>query len=152
MPIQFNFFIARPTGFTYGMVRNNNSLNNTWTYPPRDPPSYIYPYTITTHHTYKSAVYRYIQVEAGDLFVNDSLHNWVPWFKISQLWEITFIFVRFPQLNKTVEFYSFMKDVFHFWRTTANLSAEHKCLSNLRDFAGHRVPNSCHKTLQLSIS
>ena len=25
------------------------------------------------------------QVQAGDLFVNDSLHNWVPWFKISQL-------------------------------------------------------------------
>ena len=25
------------------------------------------------------------QVEAGDLFVNDSLHNWLPWFKISQI-------------------------------------------------------------------
>ena len=32
--IQFNCFIARPTGFTYGMARNKNSLNNTWTYPP----------------------------------------------------------------------------------------------------------------------
>ena len=43
-----------------------------------------------------------------------------------------------------LEFYSFMKDVFLFWRMTANLSAEHKCLSNLRDFAGHRVTITKH--------
>ena len=44
--IQFNFFIARPTGFTYGMARNNNSLNNMWTYPP----SYMYIYPWIHYH------------------------------------------------------------------------------------------------------